>query len=161
MFPLSPASEKPKPFILYGSNFGLSEMNGFSFLWVKRNQKCTFQPHCCEIDKGSVQLFSQCCGGLLMKEGWKTSSADHCWQCQMWFWKMLKNMFSSCPPASCSTMTTSVGSGLEQLACSIVPPLSYHNHKGQAGRIGIVGGSPEWVHIFLGVPSHEGYFNIQ
>ena len=108
----------------------------------------------------SIREVSSCFLNVVEVCWWKKVGKHH-QQCQMWFWKMLKNMFSSCPPASCSTMTTSVGSGLEQLACSIVPPLSYHNHKGQAGRIGIVGGSPEWVHIFLGVPSHGGYFNIQ
>jgi ATP-dependent NAD(P)H-hydrate dehydratase len=31
----------------------------------------------------------------------------------------------------------------------LAPPLSFDQHKGQAGRIGIIGGSIEWVKPFI------------
>ena len=33
---------------------------------------------------------------------------------------------------------------LLQAVKSLAPPLSYEAHKGQSGRIGIIGGSKEW-----------------
>ncbi len=41
-------------------------------------------------------------------------------------------------------MTTSrEGRCLREMVRNIVPPLSYDKHKGEAGRIGIIGGCPE------------------
>lgn len=34
---------------------------------------------------------------------------------------------------------------IQQLICSIIPPLSYDLHKGQSGRIGIIGGCKEYT----------------
>ncbi|XP_032811187.1 ATP-dependent (S)-NAD(P)H-hydrate dehydratase isoform X1 [Petromyzon marinus] len=44
--------------------------------------------------------------------------------------------------------TGRMASPLEQVR-GIIPPLSPSKHKGQAGRVGIVGGSREWVHSTL------------
>lgn len=40
-------------------------------------------------------------------------------------------------PESCSAQ--------QQLVCSVIPPLCSERHKGQAGRVGIVGGSAEYT----------------
>ncbi|XP_064489561.1 ATP-dependent (S)-NAD(P)H-hydrate dehydratase-like [Ornithodoros turicata] len=48
-----------------------------------------------------------------------------------------------------ASLTSLVGVTEQQsLVCSIIPPMLYDSHKGQAGRVGIVGGSSE----FTGAP---------
>lgn len=48
-------------------------------------------------------------------------------------------------------------SPLQQIVCSIIPPLSSDLHKGQAGRIAVIGGSRD----FTGAPYFAGISSLK
>ncbi|KAL3879584.1 hypothetical protein ACJMK2_031875 [Sinanodonta woodiana] len=41
--------------------------------------------------------------------------------------------------------TTLINSGLIEMVKTIIPPLTYNSHKGDAGRIGVIGGSQDYT----------------
>lgn len=52
---------------------------------------------------------------------------------------------TSSPSPSASLTSLAGVSEQQSLICSVIPPMLFDNHKGQAGRIGILGGSIEYA----------------